>query len=135
MDPAQDVMIAWMQNGQFLEPDHGFPVRLIIPGYIGGRMIKWIKEIVVSPESSKNHYHFMDNQVLPPGVTPESAEKDGWWFKGDYVINQLNTNSAIWAPAHVEVWAINPHSRFVTDMRTHARTHTLPPTGQGSRIL
>jgi len=44
----------------------------------------------------------MDNQVLPPGVTPESAEKEGWWFKGDYIINQLNTNSAIWSPAHDE---------------------------------
>ncbi len=45
----------------------------------------------------------MDNQVLPPGVTPESAEKEGWWFKGDYIINQLNTNSAMWSPAHDEV--------------------------------
>lgn len=27
-------------NGLPLEPDHGFPVRMVIPGQIGGRMVK-----------------------------------------------------------------------------------------------
>ncbi len=35
MDPACDVMLAYKQNGRFLEPDHGFPIRMIIPGHIG----------------------------------------------------------------------------------------------------
>lgn len=32
--------LAWAMNGLPLEPDHGFPVRLIVPGQIGGRMVK-----------------------------------------------------------------------------------------------
>jgi DMSO/TMAO reductase YedYZ molybdopterin-dependent catalytic subunit len=47
MDPACDVLLAWEQNGARLTPDHGYPLRLIIPGYIGGRMIKWLNEITV----------------------------------------------------------------------------------------
>ena len=108
MDPAQDVLIAYKQNGQFLEPDHGYPVRLIIPGYIGGRMIKWLTEIEVTREQSDNFYHFMDNRVLPVGVTPESATTEGWWYKPDYIINNLNVNSAIWSPAHAEKKDYNP---------------------------
>lgn len=32
--------IAWAMNGAPLEPDHGFPVRLVVPGQIGGRSVK-----------------------------------------------------------------------------------------------
>lgn len=32
--------LAWAMNGLPLEPDHGFPVRVVIPGQIGGRMVK-----------------------------------------------------------------------------------------------
>lgn len=52
MDPACDVMLAYEQNGEPLAPDHGYPLRLIIPGYIGGRMIKWLSEITVTTEES-----------------------------------------------------------------------------------
>jgi hypothetical protein len=33
-------------NGERLAPDHGFPVRCLIPGMIGGRQVKWLKEII-----------------------------------------------------------------------------------------
>jgi DMSO/TMAO reductase YedYZ molybdopterin-dependent catalytic subunit len=52
-------------------------VRLIIPGFIGGRMIKWLCEISVTEQESQNHYHFFDNKVLPPHVDQELADKEG----------------------------------------------------------
>lgn len=103
MDKSNDVMVCWEQNGQRLQADHGFPVRIIIPGFIGGRMIKWLSEISVSDACSDNHYHFKDNRVLPVNVTPEQAEAEGWWFKPDYIINELGINSAISRPGHGEV--------------------------------
>mmetsp|Transcript_30238 Transcript_30238/g.78184 ORF Transcript_30238/g.78184 Transcript_30238/m.78184 type:complete len:834 (-) Transcript_30238:53-2554(-) len=103
MDPANDVLIAYKHNGRYLTPDHGFPVRMIIPGFIGGRMVKFLEEIVVQGEESDNHYHFMDNRVLPPHVDAEKAKAEGWWFKPEYIINQLNINSVISSPAHDEV--------------------------------
>ena len=36
---------AWAMNGLPLEPDHGFPVRLIVPGQIGGRSVKVLSSI------------------------------------------------------------------------------------------
>ena len=47
LDPAYDILLACFHNGEMLQPDHGFPVRVIIPGYIGGRMIKWVTDITI----------------------------------------------------------------------------------------
>jgi nitrate reductase (NAD(P)H) len=102
MNPAYDVLIAWEANGEKLQPDHGYPVRLIIPGYIGGRMIKWLKHINVIPYETKNHYHYHDNRILPPHVTAEESLKGGWWYKPEHIFNELNINSAIASPLHNE---------------------------------
>jgi len=108
MDRSNDVVVAWQQNGVDLQPDHGFPLRLIIPGYVGGRMVKWVEDFEISKKGSQNHYHFKDNRVMPVNVTPEEAEAEGWWYKPQYILNELNINSAIWAPAHDEVISLAP---------------------------
>jgi nitrate reductase (NAD(P)H) len=77
MDPSRDVILAYMQNGEALSPDHGFPVRVIIPGFIGGRMVKWLKRIVVTSEECDGHYHYKDNRVLPSHVDAEQANEEG----------------------------------------------------------
>ncbi|XP_074371503.1 nitrate reductase [NADH] 2-like [Apium graveolens] len=107
MDPSRDIMVAYMQNGERLAPDHGFPVRIIIPGFIGGRMVKWLKRIIVTTQESDNYYHLKDNKVLPSHVDAELANAEAWWYKPEYSITELNTNSAITTPYHEEVLTIN----------------------------
>ena len=43
LDP--DTIIAFTMNGQPLPPDHGFPARLIVPGWVGTYSIKWLGRI------------------------------------------------------------------------------------------
>ncbi|KAJ4834618.1 hypothetical protein Tsubulata_014935 [Turnera subulata] len=107
MDPARDIIIAYMQNGELLAPDHGFPARMIIPGFIGGRMVKWLKRIIVTTKESDNYYHYKDNRVLPSHVDAELANAEAWWYKPEYIINELNINSAITTPSHEEILPIN----------------------------
>ncbi|CAM8942381.1 unnamed protein product [Rhodiola kirilowii] len=108
MDPSRDILIAFMQNGDVLTPDHGFPVRMIIPGCIGGRMVKWLKRIIVTTDQSDNFYHFKDNRVLPSSVIDaELANAESWWYKPEYIINELNINSVITTPGHEEIVPIN----------------------------
>ena len=102
LDPAEDVMVCYAQNGESLRPDHGFPIRLLIPGYIGGRMIKFLTTIRVTKEPSDNFYHFRDNRIMPPGIDAATADKENWWEKPEYIFNELNINSAISSPAHDE---------------------------------
>ncbi|KIZ05991.1 hypothetical protein MNEG_1964 [Monoraphidium neglectum] len=103
LDDSNDVLVAYKQNGRWLTPDHGFPVRMLIPGFIGGRMVKWLCHITVTEQESDNHYHYMDNRVLPPHVDAELATKEGWWYNPDFIINELNINSAISRPWQDEV--------------------------------
>jgi nitrate reductase (NAD(P)H) len=100
LDRERDVLLAFKQNGEFLTPDHGFPLRTLLPGCIGGRMIKWLCTMHVSDKPSENHYHYFDNRVLPPHVDAELATKEGWWYKPDYIINHTNINSAMFEPRH-----------------------------------
>ncbi|XP_010544388.1 PREDICTED: nitrate reductase [NADH] 2 [Tarenaya hassleriana] len=107
MDSSRDIILAYMQNGQLLTPDHGYPVRVIIPGFIGGRMVKWLKRIIVTTQESDNYYHYKDNRVLPSHVDAELADAEAWWYKPEYIINELNINSVITTPCHEEILPIN----------------------------
>jgi DMSO/TMAO reductase YedYZ molybdopterin-dependent catalytic subunit len=43
-----DVLLAYEMNGVPLPPDHGFPLRLVVPGWVGISSIKWLGQIEVS---------------------------------------------------------------------------------------
>lgn len=43
-----DVLLVYELNGKPLPPDHGFPVRVLVPGWIGIANIKWVGHIEVS---------------------------------------------------------------------------------------
>ncbi|KAJ1562377.1 hypothetical protein HK096_010633 [Nowakowskiella sp. JEL0078] len=82
-------------------------------------MIKWLSRISVTSEESDSFYHYHDNRVLPTPVdSAETAnvslykffvnfsdfpfQEGGWWYKPDYILNELNINSAASSPAHEE---------------------------------
>jgi fatty-acid peroxygenase len=43
-----DVLLAWAMNGQPLPPQHGYPLRLIVPGWYGVASVKWLDRIACS---------------------------------------------------------------------------------------
>jgi len=42
-----EVMLAYLMNGEKLPKEHGFPLRLLVPGLYGIKNVKWITEIEV----------------------------------------------------------------------------------------
>jgi len=43
-----EVLVAYLMNDQPLTPEHGFPVRLVVPGWYGMASVKWLHKITVS---------------------------------------------------------------------------------------
>jgi len=112
MDPNRGMMLAHGMNGEMLRPDHGMPLRAVIPGQIGGRSVKWLKKLTITAEPSDNWYHIYDNRVLPTMVSPEESANDPkWWMDERYAIYDLSTNSAIAYPAHDQQLALTGEPR------------------------
>ena len=44
---GDDILVAWAMNGMPLPPQHGFPLRLVVPGWYGMASVKWLKRIEV----------------------------------------------------------------------------------------
>ncbi|KAI9496939.1 hypothetical protein BDB00DRAFT_757493 [Zychaea mexicana] len=101
MSDHYDVMLAYKMNDEVLPPDHGFPLRVLIPGCIGGRSVKWLASIEASANESQNPFHDSDNKVMPTQVqSPEQATAEGWWKRPEYTLYDLNINSVITTPNH-----------------------------------
>ena len=55
-----DVLIAYAMNGRELSPDHGFPVRAIVPGHYGMASVKWLTRIQAVREPFQGYWQTSD---------------------------------------------------------------------------
>lgn len=62
-------------NGQPLPRDHGAPVRVLVPGTIAARSVKWINRITISDEESTSQWQRRDYKLFGPNT---SAKKADW---------------------------------------------------------
>jgi DMSO/TMAO reductase YedYZ molybdopterin-dependent catalytic subunit len=58
MEP--DVLIAYQMNGQVLTPDHGYPLRAIVPGHYGMASVKWLTNIVAATQPFQGYWQTSD---------------------------------------------------------------------------
>jgi DMSO/TMAO reductase YedYZ molybdopterin-dependent catalytic subunit len=47
---SDDVLLAYEMNGAPLLPEHGYPLRLVVPGFYGTNSVKWLRKIELRPE-------------------------------------------------------------------------------------
>lgn len=75
-DPAYDMLLAYAHNGQALAPDHGYPVRLLAPGNIGGRSVKWLCDITVGDQVGGSGCRPGRPVPAPPSTFPQMNHTD-----------------------------------------------------------
>jgi sulfane dehydrogenase subunit SoxC len=91
----ENILLAYEINGMALPPQHGFPVRLLVPGWYGMTSVKWLREVSVSAEPFEGYqmtraYRLKQSDeelgeplqrilpralMAPPGI-PEFATRD-----------------------------------------------------------
>ncbi|MEU5168168.1 sulfite oxidase [Streptomyces mutomycini] len=65
-----DVLLAYEMNGEPLPPDHGAPVRLVVPSWVGIANIKWVGDIEVSAEPLLSPWNTALYRLFGPGYPP-----------------------------------------------------------------
>jgi DMSO/TMAO reductase YedYZ molybdopterin-dependent catalytic subunit len=56
----EDVLLAYKMNGNELPPQHGFPLRAIVPGWYAMASIKWLQRIIVTDRPFSGYYQTLD---------------------------------------------------------------------------
>jgi sulfite oxidase len=88
MDVDGDVLLAFEMNGEELPINHGFPLRVIVPGnsrmisihyanYLGicgARSVKWLKSIHVGREESQSEWQQKDYKVFSPNIDASTVD-------------------------------------------------------------
>jgi DMSO/TMAO reductase YedYZ molybdopterin-dependent catalytic subunit len=56
----EDVLLAYKINGDELPPEHGFPVRAIVPGWYAVASVKWLQKIIITNKPFTGYYQTID---------------------------------------------------------------------------
>ena len=93
-----DTLLTYSLNGEDLPRDHGYPVRALVPGWVGSSYIKWPGRIVVSsqPQWTRNN---TTSYVLIGDEFPTEGEANG------QVVDVQNIKSALALPWPAELTA------------------------------
>jgi sulfite oxidase len=91
MDKAMmpETLLAYEMNGEPLSPVHGFPLRVMVPGYIGARSVKWLGQITVQNEPSMNYFQRRAYKLFPPNVTMDNVNWDEGIMMGENSLNAV----------------------------------------------
>jgi len=102
LDPRSDVILAVEMNGEPLSRDHGYPIRVIIPGTVGARWVKWLTRINISDEESESHWQRNDYKSFSPSTDWDSVD-----FTKAPAIQELPVTSVICEPQNQQVVKID----------------------------
>jgi sulfite oxidase len=95
-----EVLLAWAMNGKPLPLVHGAPLRVVVPGYIGARSVKWIERIEVRSRPWEGYFQHVAYRLLPPDGKPGPG--------AGMPLGLVALNSDVLSPANGETVAAGP---------------------------
>src|ERR1041385_2542043 len=96
-----DVLLAYRMNGGELPPEHGFPVRAIVPGWYAMASVKWLQRIIVNDRPFTGYYHTIDYAYW-------QRSDYGRWQRGEQIaeltpLTEIQVKAEIARPAEGEI--------------------------------
>jgi sulfite oxidase len=95
-----DVLLADEMNGEPLPAVHGYPLRVVVPGYIGARSVKWLASVTVQDAPSANYFQARTYRLYPASVRTEAATTDRGIELGELPVNAVCCGPADASPLH-----------------------------------
>lgn len=89
-----ELLLAYEMNGEPLTPDHGFPVRLLVPRWYGMASVKWLTRIEVVDKPFEGFFQKRRYVFIDEGVEDGPDRKP---------VTSLKVKSVITSPRHGEV--------------------------------
>lgn len=106
----RDVLLAYKMNGQDLPPEHGFPLRAIVPGWYAMASVKWLQRIIVTDRPFNGYYQTIDYAYW-------KRTDYGHWQRGEQIaeltpITEMQVKAQIARPAEGETVSANTNVRI-----------------------
>jgi DMSO/TMAO reductase YedYZ molybdopterin-dependent catalytic subunit len=70
-----DTLLVYGMNGDILPIDHGFPARMLVPGWVGVNNIKWVGKILVTEEHNAVDWNTNLYVLIGPDYQPQGEAK------------------------------------------------------------
>ncbi len=86
---SPDVLLADEMNGEPLPAVHGYPLRVVVPGYIGARSVKWLSTVTAQSAPSANYFQARTYRLFPSRVRTETSTRDHGIRLGELPVNSV----------------------------------------------
>jgi sulfite oxidase len=122
---SDEVLLATHLNGAPLPPAHGFPLRAVVPGWIGARSVKWLGRINLRKDPTDNYF-----QTQAYRLQRKPNPRDPRDVSGGTALTEVPVNSVILHPEPNQLlppgrtilrgWAIGSGARLITRVEVAA---------------
>jgi DMSO/TMAO reductase YedYZ molybdopterin-dependent catalytic subunit len=96
-----DTLLAYEMNGAVLSPEHGYPIRAVVPGWYGMTSVKWLRRIVALDQPFQGYHQSQYYVFIKEGVQ-HGAHKER--------VTSMRVKSLITWPNRGQVLSIGTHS-------------------------
>ena len=119
---SDDVLLAFAMNGRPLAAEHGFPVRLVVPGFFGTNSVKWLTRMTLADRRADSAFvtRWYNDPVRDAAGTPTAATRPVWSLHPEAIIVAPAPDAQLAAgkPATIWGWAWGDGAIAKVEVRT-----------------